>query len=169
VKRIAALPLAAVFVVGCAAGTTATPSRATASAPSVSLPLETTKPPAPIESESASPSASIVPGLPDRAAMEAVVGLVNGSKLPPGPKQLYAAYRADLPAKYAALSEGGSISIHHDKADGLTIIFYKKTAGPDHYAGWVYRSSGMLDGDPNAGGPATVDRIDQSWFWVIAY
>ena len=102
--------------------------------------------------------------------MEAVVEMVKAGKFHPARGQVGFDYRADLPAEFADLSLGGSISIiTNTETKALTVIFDAVLpGGPDHYSGWVWRSSGELSSDPRAGGEATIDRIDATWFWVVA-
>lgn len=109
--------------------------------------------------------------LPDRAAMEAVVATVKAGKFHAGQGQVGFDYRADLPPELAHLSLDGSISIITDtKTKALTVVFYAVLpGGPDHYAAWVWQSSGELSSDPGAGGPATIHRIDAHWFSLVAY
>jgi hypothetical protein len=163
-KRIAAMVaivLAATLAVACSGS----PPRATTTSTAASSATGLIAPSSPAES-------AVVPtDLPKRAAMETVVEMVKAGKFQTGEGQLGFDYRADLPAEFADLSLGGSISIiTNTKTKALSVIFYAVLpGGPDHYSGWVWRSSGELSSDPQAGGEATINRIDANWFWVVAY
>jgi hypothetical protein len=103
--------------------------------------------------------------LVERADMEAVIKLAKTRKL----ERAEGTDLFKLPAEFSHLSLDGQITVNRD-TDDLTVIFYVVLpGGPDHYSGWVYRDSGKLTSDPNAGGPATVNRIDDHWFWVVAF
>ena len=105
--------------------------------------------------------------LPHRAQMEAAVALAHADKLQP--VEGWDLYK--LPPHLAGLAIDDTVSVIRDpNGDGLTVIFYViLPGGPDHYSAFVYREAGQLTSDPNAGGEATISRLDDRWFWVVAY
>jgi hypothetical protein len=105
-------------------------------------------------------------GLPidDRAARDRAVSLIVDGTLRPGDRDLVA-----LPPEFASLSDTGEV-VATRVGDDWTIVFFEVRGVVDHYSGWVFRSRGTLGAneDPLGGGSATVRRIDDHWFHVVA-
>jgi hypothetical protein len=105
-------------------------------------------------------------GLPvdDAVGRNRAVKLITDGTLRPGDRDLIT-----LPSEFASLSDSGEVIAMHDGKD-WTIVFFEVRGMVDHYSGWVFRSSGKLgaDEDPLQGGGATVVRIDDHWFHVVA-
>jgi hypothetical protein len=100
----------------------------------------------------------------DPAVRNQVVGQILAGTLRPGERDLVA-----LPPDLASASDTGQVvAVHGPK--GWTIVFFENRGIVDHYTGWVYRSSGKLDGgwDPLGGGQAKITRIDAHWFYVVS-
>lgn len=100
----------------------------------------------------------------DQTGREQIVGLVRVHALE-------ATEHSDefvLPDGLEGLSNGGHVWVVRDDASGALVVVFMDFRGLNHYTGWVYSSSGVLDEDPLGHQPFTAKEYAKNWFLVDA-
>lgn len=100
----------------------------------------------------------------DPSARERVVDLAKGGNL----TSRDGSFVYTLPGDLSGVSQGGEVVVIHDEGtDAWTIVFFD-FRGLNHYTGWIYESTGVLERDPLGNQPFKADSIGPNWFRVDA-